>query len=109
MFSFSLIKNECLNLIYNKGLSRHLPHIKLNNTNRYLIVLIDISKPKKILWCAVFAYNTKQKTILSYIAPFPSYDEKQHKYIIKVYTYPDNIPQYTVIYMSKLVNLLDGF
>ena len=29
--SFSLIKNECLNLIYNKGLSRHLPHIKLNN------------------------------------------------------------------------------
>ena len=29
--SSSLIKNECLTLMYNKGLSLHLPHNKLNN------------------------------------------------------------------------------
>ncbi len=90
--------------VHNKPIPSSLvqlePHIKLKDINRYLIVLIDIGKPNKILWCAVFAYNTKQKTILSYDAPSPSYDEKQHKYIIKVYTYPDNIPQYTVIYMG---------
>jgi len=93
--------------VHNKPIGSSLvqqePHIKINNINRYLIVLIDINKVnklKKILWCAVFAFSTKQKTILSYQAPSPSNNEKQHKYIIKAYTYPDNIPQYTVIYMG---------
>ena len=90
--------------VYNKPIGSSLvqlePHIKFKDVNRYLIVLIDIGKSNKILWCAVFAYNSKQKTILTYIAPYPSYNEKKHEYIIKAYTYPDNIPQYTVIYMG---------
>ena len=75
------------------------PHIIIGNMNRYLVVLVDEQPYNKLLWVAEFANNSKKKTILSYRSPTPI-SKEQHNYFIKFYTYPQDIPPFTVMDIS---------
>jgi hypothetical protein len=75
------------------------PHIIIGNMNRYLIVLVDVAPFNKLLWASEFINNSKGKTILSYQSPIPI-GKEQHNYIIRIYSYPKELPPFTVVDMN---------
>jgi hypothetical protein len=75
------------------------PHIIIGNMNRYLVVLVDVAPFNKLLWASEFINNSKGRTILSYQSPIPI-GREQHNYIIRIYSYPKELPPFTVVDMN---------
>jgi hypothetical protein len=102
-YNYNSPKPFHLNFNGNKPLSSSVvelePHIIIGNMNRYLVVLVDDEPFNRLLWVAEFSNNSKKKTILSYLSPIPK-SKKQHNYFIKFYTYPEEIPPFTVMDIS---------
>ena len=91
--------NVSKNVVLPSGKVEYEPHITVNNMKRYLVIMYD-TVTKKMHYVIEFKNRSKYKTILSYLPPRPE-DGKEHKFVIQLINYPQNLNPLKIIDMSS--------
>ena len=84
------IVNENINKLFESSYVLTVPHIQIYDIKHYLLVLILPGIKPKLLWAIDLKNGSKIKTILNYLVPKQSLNQK-YKLLFKLYRYPDNI------------------